>query len=614
MNILCPHCQHEYLLTRQFKDFLLERQVGSGGIGSVYLATDISLNRVVVVKVLRHEVTSDPKFMAAFVRQAQATASLTHPNTAHVYAFGKQGETHYLVVEYVSGGSLADKIINRGRISEIEALNIGLAAAHVLQSALLLGLLHQNIKPTNILFANNVPKVVDFGLSLTFETMEHFDSKLGVWGGPYYIPPEKLDNQPEDFRSDIYSLGVTLYHGLAGHPPFEGKDAIEVGMKHLKGDLAPLHTVAPKVSEKTSSIISKAMARNPDDRYQSYAALIEDLEEARSQFMPSLSPKKEPLQEVGAVNGAKAKSNLALIVGLVVLVVLLTLGGVVAGLFVFGKGKIVLFASDTGPNTQATAPANPLSAPQSSPAAPAPHTIKPPRPHKTVRTVPLPIPPFSPPPGPGIDFNGYSQIVSKSSGLYVAVQGAAKENHTFIIQSANLDPSDQWEITRLTNGHYKISNHNSGKAMAVQLASLEPGAPIWQANFNSKPNKPHTNDEWFIVPTSNNNYGLINACSQMALEVKGSSTVSGASLDQEPWTGADNQQFKIVNTPTTSSPAGSAPTTRVPTASTPATTAPAVSTPTTSVPTVSTPATTAPAVSAPTTRVPDASAPATNAP
>src|SRR5271156_2554301 len=233
-RITCPYCQIQFPITRQFGNFLLERQLGAGGMGAVYLGKDITLNRVVAVKVLKPELMADQKFLATFLREAEITASLNHPNIVQVYAFGEHESVYYMVVEYISGGSLDDKLTKFGRITELEGVEIGLAVARGLECALERGLIHRDIKPGNILFnANNTPKVVDFGLSLSFETTDHFDGE--IWGTPYYVAPEKLERQPEDFRSDLYSLGATLFHAISGRPPYEGEDPNEVAMKHLSG-------------------------------------------------------------------------------------------------------------------------------------------------------------------------------------------------------------------------------------------------------------------------------------------------------------------------------------------------------------------------------------------
>jgi len=340
-GITCPYCAHEFAITRQFGNFLLERQVGSGGMGAVYLGKDVTLNRIVAVKVLKPELVSDQKFMATFLREAEITASLNHPNIVQVYAFGQHEGVYYMVVEYISGGSLDDRIADRGQITELEGIEIGIAVARGLECALQRGgLIHRDIKPGNILFnANNTPKVVDFGLSLSYETTDHFDGE--IWGTPYYVAPEKLEREPETFKSDLYSLGATLFHAMSGRPPYEGEDPNSVAMMHLSGNVISLKAFAPDISDQTAYAVSKAMARYPEDRYESYAEFVEQLEDAKRRITdPNFREKRK--KEVEIINSAGgAKYKMWLIIGMVVFVVLM------AGLLVWKGPSLLKGGSDT---------------------------------------------------------------------------------------------------------------------------------------------------------------------------------------------------------------------------------------------------------------------------
>ena len=333
-SITCPYCRHEFPITRQFGNFLLERQLGAGGMGTVYLGRDMTLGRVCAVKVLKPELVSDHKFLATFLREAEITASLNHPNVVQVYAFGEHESIYYMVVEYISAGSLDDRIMTLGNITELEGIEIGIAVARGLECALERGLIHRDIKPGNILFnANNTPKVVDFGLSLSFETTDHFDGE--IWGTPYYVAPEKLERQPEDFRSDLYSLGATLFHAISGRPPYEGDDPNAVAMKHLSGNVVSLKAFVPDVSDQTAFAVSKAMARYPEDRYESYADFIAQLEDAKRRITdPNF--KEEQKKDVAIITaGHSSKYGIWLILGIVAVVVILL------GLFIW-KGSALL--------------------------------------------------------------------------------------------------------------------------------------------------------------------------------------------------------------------------------------------------------------------------------
>ncbi len=320
-GITCPYCAHQFAITRQFGNFVLERQLGVGGMGAVYFGRDLTLNRTVAVKVLKPELVSDEKFLNTFLREAEITASLNHPNIVQVYAFGQHEGVYYMVVELISGGSLDDRIAERGQVTELEGIEIGIAVARGLECALQRGnLIHRDIKPGNILFnQSNTPKVVDFGLSLSYDTTDHFDGE--IWGTPYYVAPEKLEREAETFKSDLYSLGATLFHAMSGRPPYEGEDPNSVAMMHLSGNVVSLKAFVPDISDQTAYAVAKAMARYPEDRYDSYAEFIGQLEDAKRRitdpnYRETQKTEVEILEEPGG-----NKYKLWLIIGMVVIVV-----------------------------------------------------------------------------------------------------------------------------------------------------------------------------------------------------------------------------------------------------------------------------------------------------
>jgi len=341
-GITCPYCGNEFAITRQFGNFLLERQVGSGGMGAVYLGRDLTLNRTVAVKVLKPDLVSDQKFLNTFLREAEITASLNHPNIVQVYAFGQHEGVYYMVVEFISGGSLDDKIAERGQITELEGIEIGIAVARGLECALQRGgLIHRDIKPGNILFnANNTPKVVDFGLSLSFDTTDHFDGE--IWGTPYYVAPEKLEREAETFQSDLYSLGATLFHAISGRPPYEGDDPNAVAMMHLSGSVISLKAFVPEISDQTAYAVSKAMARYPEDRYESYAEFIEQLEDAKRRITDPAFREKQKEEVVIIAPAGGGKSSLWLIICMVAIVVIMV------GLLIW-KGPSLLHLQQNAP-------------------------------------------------------------------------------------------------------------------------------------------------------------------------------------------------------------------------------------------------------------------------
>jgi serine/threonine protein kinase len=322
--IACPHCTNEFPVTQKFGNYLLEKKLGSGGMGAVYQAVDLMLHRSVAIKVLKTELTNDTKFLETFKREAQITASLNHPNIVQVFASGEVNGTYYLVMECITNGSLDDRIMDFGRVTELEGLEVGIAVASGLMAAQEYGLVHRDIKPGNILFgANLTPKVVDFGLALDSTTVDHFAGE--IWGTPYYLPPEKLEGYPEDHRSDIYSLGATLFHAISGRPPYEHTDPREVAMMHLKGLAVNLKTFVPEVNSQTSHAIAKAMARYPHDRFQSYPDLIAQLEDAKRRLL-SQDPSQKEVSSVEIVSDQATDKTSAWAMGAVVALILILLG------------------------------------------------------------------------------------------------------------------------------------------------------------------------------------------------------------------------------------------------------------------------------------------------
>ncbi len=277
---ICPQCG--YLLPEQVAHYKLLQIIGTGGMGAVYRGLDISLERNVAVKVMREEFAKNPQFVESFLREARAAASLNHPNVAQIYSFGEQEGRYYLVMELLPGGSLDDRIEKEHHVSEVDVLDVGIQVASGLRAAYERGLIHRDIKPGNILFSQDgTAKVVDFGLArfVTKAAAQHQEE--GIWGTPYYIAPEKVSQNKEDFRSDIYSLGGTLFHALAGRPPFDAGTSTEVVLKHLHSPAVSLKTFAPDSTDQTAEVIGRMLRRDPADRPKSYDELINALAYAK---------------------------------------------------------------------------------------------------------------------------------------------------------------------------------------------------------------------------------------------------------------------------------------------------------------------------------------------
>jgi serine/threonine protein kinase len=280
-HVECGRCGALSVVPLKFGNFLLLQALGIGGMGTVYKAIDLSLNRYLAVKILRKKLAADPHFTDSFAREARAAASVNHPNVAQVYSFGEGEGQFYLALELLERGSLDDRITRLGKMAEKDVLDIGAQIAAGLRAAQQRGLLHRDIKPGNILFnEDQIPKLVDFGLARAQHEASTEEAGM-VWGTPYYIAPEKLRGQTEDFRSDMYSLGATLFHALAGRPPFDAKTASEVVAKTATTPAFSLKTYASDTQDYTAHVIGRMLAKDPAERYETYDALIHDLHEAQ---------------------------------------------------------------------------------------------------------------------------------------------------------------------------------------------------------------------------------------------------------------------------------------------------------------------------------------------
>src|SRR5947207_8047003 len=198
------------MVQQNFDHFLVLETFGVGGMGTVYKARDTLLDRMVALKLLRKDLSGEKEHTLRLQQEARVAASVNHPNVIQVFSSGMDHDQFYLVMELVDHGSLDDLIEQRKRLPEEQVLEAGIQVAKGLRAAHTKGLIHRDVKPANILFADeHTAKIGDFGLAgVAAETAE---TRGEIWGTPYYVAPERLDNKPEDFRSDIYSLGATLF-------------------------------------------------------------------------------------------------------------------------------------------------------------------------------------------------------------------------------------------------------------------------------------------------------------------------------------------------------------------------------------------------------------------
>jgi eukaryotic-like serine/threonine-protein kinase len=273
--VACSSCGAEMRARADFDHFLIQRELGVGGMSLVFEASDTALHRPVALKVLNRECSADGLRLAQFEREARLTAGFAHPNIVKVYSVGRDQGYFYIAMELVPGGSLDERIRSSGAQPEGSVLGIAAEVVQGLKVAREVGLIHRDIKPGNILFAEDgAAKLVDFGLALMGKEK---DESKEMWATPYYVPPEKLDDEPDTFRGDMYSLGATLYHALAGVPPIPRDTNSIEELKILKTQVPELSTIAPDVSEEACAIINRLLAKRPEQRYPSYEALLEHL-------------------------------------------------------------------------------------------------------------------------------------------------------------------------------------------------------------------------------------------------------------------------------------------------------------------------------------------------
>jgi serine/threonine protein kinase len=282
-DVECPGCAQHFAVTSLIDQYQVVEVAGRGGMGVVYKAYDPGLDRLIALKLLRKSHSGDEKLIQQLETEAAVTASINDANVVRVYGTGRDRGRFFLAMELADKGSLEDLIRLQGRVAEAQVLEIGIQVASGLRAAWQAGMIHRDVKPGNILFADaNTPKIVDFGLAIFMEQQESGCAE--IWGTPYYVAPEKFEQEPEDFRSDMYSLGASLFHALAGRPPFEAESASLVALKHLKSQAAGLQSFAPWVSNATAHIINRSLLKNPAHRYQSYDELIHNLEYALHQL------------------------------------------------------------------------------------------------------------------------------------------------------------------------------------------------------------------------------------------------------------------------------------------------------------------------------------------
>ena len=280
---------------RQIPGYKLLGRLGAGAMATVYKARQLSLDRLVAVKVLPKKSSQTPRFVERFYAEGRAAAKLNHPNIVAALDVGRHGDTHYFVMEYVEGHTVSERLVKEGSYSEAEALDIGTQIATALDHAHQAGLMHRDVKPKNILITQErVAKLADMGLARSLSDREAAEAEEGrACGTPFYISPEQIRGDVNvDYRTDIYSFGATLYHMVTGKVPFAAQELAAIMRKHLREPLLSPHHIKPELTDGLCKIIEVCMAKDPAERYDSTAALIEDLQAVAKGEKPAEAEKR----------------------------------------------------------------------------------------------------------------------------------------------------------------------------------------------------------------------------------------------------------------------------------------------------------------------------------
>ena len=348
--------------------YALVRRLGEGGMGAVFQADNLSIGRTVAIKVLPPHLAKDQTYLGRFRRESRLAARISHPNVVQVLDADETDGRHYLVMEYVEGETLKQRILRKGPLPESEALDIMSQICRGLQVAHEEGIIHRDIKPSNILIdKNGVAKLADLGIAKSADagevTLTQTDTAMGT---PLYMAPEQARSSKDvDARADIYSLGATFYHALAGEPPFDGETPYQIVLMHCNEELPPLAERRPDISPTLCAVIEKMMAKEPGERFASVEevrGMVDALRLGETPLRPPTAPKARKKRRAGAM--------IAVVIGVLVLAV-----GAVA----------VLSGEESKPNPAAPKPTETPAQPKPTP--PKPETPEPkPEPKPTIPT------------------------------------------------------------------------------------------------------------------------------------------------------------------------------------------------------------------------------------
>jgi predicted Ser/Thr protein kinase len=320
---------------KRFKRYEILGKIGSGSMATVYRAREISTGRLVALKLMHPHLADDPAYIARFRREAQTAKSLDNPHIVKMLDYGEEKGEYFLVMEYVRGRTLQQLIQERRSLTTEQALHIAWQVAKALDAAHRQGIVHRDIKPQNLMVTpEGLVKVLDFGIAKAadFSTI----TQTGVFmGSPHYVSPEQAKGARSiDIRSDLYSLGVVLYHMLTGVPPFDAETPWTVLHQHVEGEPVPVHRLRVDVPTEVEGVVQKAMAREPAARYQTPAEMVKALEglgAGKIGIREEVATIAGPLPVVRDVGVARRPIPTWAVAGAITVVLLLILGVLTVG-------------------------------------------------------------------------------------------------------------------------------------------------------------------------------------------------------------------------------------------------------------------------------------------
>jgi|GEM_PF-5612130 len=351
-KLFVPPPGHNDISGTTLGNYKLIRKIAQGGMGVIYEATQINLDRKVALKILTAELATRPEFLQRFEREAKSAASLNHPGIVAVYDFGEADGRRFIIMEFIDGENLSEYISKRGKIPVENALAIVEQAAQALKVAAEKSIIHRDIKPSNLMLTRDGRvKVADMGLAKVLtENSELTMSSVSI-GSPHFIAPEQAgDSKNADHRVDIYSLGVTLLYFVTGKHAFDGDSPISVVLAHATKPLPTGADLGTELPAEVEALIKRMTAKNPDERYQTYDELLADLQLVQRGYLPMTAPETELPQ-----GNSQKKPGVGFAVAIVLIAAI---------------GGVVFFATKKSPEpVSKTVTANPVSTPAATPVA-----------------------------------------------------------------------------------------------------------------------------------------------------------------------------------------------------------------------------------------------------